>query len=189
MRLKLFGIVGALLVLTACESAPWDASSNSGMGAVSGAPIGSGGPGGVGVGGVGGVGTGGLSSARPGAGGVMPGSQQDLANSVGDRVFFGYDQVDLSAEGRATLERQAQWLKQYANVTVTIEGHADERGTREYNLALGDRRANSVRNYLVTQGIQPGRIGTLSFGKERPAIGASGEQAWAQNRRAVTLVN
>ncbi|WP_203097431.1 peptidoglycan-associated lipoprotein Pal [Skermanella rosea] len=190
MRLKLIGIMGALLVLTACESAPWDASSSSGMGAVNGAPIGgvgAGGPGGVGVGGIGGAG--GLSGARPGAGGVMPGSQQDLANSVGDRVFFGYDQVDLSAEARATLERQAQWLKQYANVTVTIEGHADERGTREYNLALGDRRANSVRNYLVTQGISPNRIATLSFGKERPAIGASGEQAWAQNRRAVTMVN
>jgi peptidoglycan-associated lipoprotein len=118
-----------------------------------------------------------------------PGSQQDLATNVGDRVFFGYDQVDLTAEARGTLDRQAQWLKQYGNVSVTIEGHSDERGTREYNLALGDRRASATKNYLVARGISPNRIATLSYGKERPAIGASGEQAWSQNRRAVTQVN
>ncbi|EWY39588.1 OmpA/MotB [Skermanella stibiiresistens SB22] len=195
MRLKLIGIVGALLVLTACETAPMDASSNSGMGAARGGVgngYGAGGPGGVGVGGAGGVGSGGaagLSGSRNGAGGVIPGSQQDLANNVGDRVFFGYDQTDLSTEARTTLERQAAWLKQFGNVTVTVEGHSDERGTREYNLALGDRRANSVKNYLVTQGVAPNRIATLSYGKERPAIGASGDQAWAQNRRGVTVVN
>jgi peptidoglycan-associated lipoprotein len=197
MRLKLFGILGALLVLTACESTPWDAASSSGMGAVTGAQgygNGAGGPAGVGTGALGAGGAGGMG----GAGGAMngrtnvpggPGSQQDLAANVGDRVFFGYDQVDLTSEARATLDRQAQWLKQYGNVSVTIEGHSDERGTREYNLALGDRRASAAKNYLVARGISPNRIATLSYGKERPAIGASGEQAWAQNRRAVTMVN
>jgi peptidoglycan-associated lipoprotein len=197
MRLKLFGILGALLVLAACESTPWDAASSSGMGAVTGAQgygNGAGGPGGVGTGALGAGGAGGMG----GAGGAMngrtnvpggPGSQQDLAANVGDRVFFGYDQVDLTSEARATLDRQAQWLKQYGNVSVTIEGHSDERGTREYNLALGDRRASAAKNYLVARGISPNRIATLSYGKERPAIGASGEQAWAQNRRAVTMVN
>lgn len=194
MRLKLFGILGALLVLTACESTPWDAASSSGMGAVSGAQgygNGAGGPGGVGSGALGAGGAGGVGGAMNGRTNVPggPGSQQDLAANVGDRVFFGYDQVDLTAEARATLDRQAQWLKQYGNVSVTIEGHSDERGTREYNLALGDRRASAAKNYLVARGISPNRVATLSYGKERPAIGASGEQAWAQNRRAVTQVN
>jgi peptidoglycan-associated lipoprotein len=197
MRLKVIGIFAAMLALTACESMPWDSSSSSGMGtATGGQAMGAAGPGGVGIGGPGGVGVGALGAGGAGsnarAGGKLgagPGSQQDLATNVGDRVFFGYDQVDLSAEARATLDRQAQWLKQYANVSATIEGHADERGTREYNLALGDRRATAVKNYLVAQGISPGRLGTLSYGKERPAVGASGDQAWAQNRRAVTLVN
>jgi peptidoglycan-associated lipoprotein len=199
MRLKLFGILGALLVLTACESTPWDAASSSGMGAVTGAQgygNGAGGPGGVGVGalgaggagGAGGVGGAGAMNGRTNVPGG-PGSQQDLATNVGDRVFFGYDQVDLTAEARATLDRQAQWLKQYGNVSVTIEGHSDERGTREYNLALGDRRATATKNYLVARGISPNRVATLSYGKERPAIGAAGEQAWAQNRRAMTMVN
>ncbi|GEO40951.1 peptidoglycan-associated lipoprotein [Skermanella aerolata] len=194
MRLKLFGILGALLVLTACESTPWDAASSSGMGAVSGAQgygNGAGGPGGVGSGALGAGGAGGVGGAMNGRTNVPggPGSQQDLAANVGDRVFFGYDQVDLTAEARATLDRQAQWLKQYGNVSVTIEGHSDERGTREYNLALGDRRASAAKNYLVARGISPNRVATLSYGKERPAIGASGEQAWSQNRRAVTMVN
>ena len=123
------------------------------------------------------------------AGVATPGSPQDFQVNVGDRVFFGYDQVDLTSEARATLDRQAQWLKQYGNVSVTIEGHSDERGTREYNLALGDRRASAAKNYLVARGISPNRVATLSYGKERPAIGASGEQAWSQNRRAVTMVN
>ena len=194
MRLKLFGILGALLVLTACESTPWDAASSSGMGAVTGAQgygNGMGGPGGVGSSALGAGGAGGAGGAMNGRTNVPggPGSQQDLAANVGDRVFFGYDQVDLTAEARATLDRQAQWLKQYGNVSVTIEGHSDERGTREYNLALGDRRASAAKNYLVARGISPNRVATLSYGKERPAIGASGEQAWSQNRRAVTMVN
>lgn len=123
------------------------------------------------------------------SGTVIPGSQEDLTVNVGDRIFFGYDRVDLTPEGRQTLDLQAEWLKRYPNVTVTIEGHADERGTREYNLALGDRRANTVRGYLVSQGIDTARIQTISYGKERPAVFGADDQSWAQNRRAVTKVN
>ncbi|HYG87311.1 MAG TPA: peptidoglycan-associated lipoprotein Pal [Azospirillum sp.] len=120
---------------------------------------------------------------------VRPGSQEDLVVNVGDRVFFGFDRYDLTPEARATLDRQAAWLKQYPNVTVTIEGHADERGTREYNLALGERRANAAKSYLVAQGTNPSRVKTISFGKERPAVLGSNEAAWAQNRRGVTVVD
>lgn len=120
--------------------------------------------------------------------GPVPGTQQDLVVNVGDRVFFGYDQHDLTMEGRNTLERQAAWMRQYPNIRVTIEGHADERGTREYNLALGERRAQAARNYLIALGISPSRITTISYGKERPAVVGSNEAAWAQNRRAVTVV-
>lgn len=121
--------------------------------------------------------------------GVIPGTQQDLVVNVGDRVFFGYDQSDLSAEARATLDRQVAWLKQYPNVRITVEGHADERGTREYNLALGERRANSAKSYLMSQGIDSSRIETISYGKERPAVPEASPSGWAQNRRAVTVVN
>lgn len=120
---------------------------------------------------------------------IRPGSQEDLAQNVGDRIFFGTDRSDLSTEARATLGRQAGWLKTYPNVTVTIEGHADERGTREYNLALGERRATAVKNYLLAQGIQNGRVKTISYGKERPAVLGSDESSWAQNRRGVTTVD
>jgi peptidoglycan-associated lipoprotein len=120
---------------------------------------------------------------------IMPGSQEDLTVNVGDRVFFGYDRVEVAAEAKQTLDLQAEWLKRYPNVSVTIEGHADERGTREYNLALGDRRANNVRNYLIGQGVDASRIQTISYGKERPAVFGSDDQSWAQNRRAVTKVN
>lgn len=121
-------------------------------------------------------------------GAPTPGSQEDLVVNVGDRVLFGYDSYDVSPEGRTTLENQAAWLAQYANLSVTIEGHADERGTREYNLALGERRANAVKNYLVSLGVDPSRINTVSFGKERPAVEGSDESAWSQNRRGVTTV-
>jgi peptidoglycan-associated lipoprotein len=124
-----------------------------------------------------------------GAGVIRPGSQEDLAANVGDRVFFGFDRYDLSPEARGTLDRQSQWLKQYGNVAVTIEGHADERGTREYNLALAERRANAVKNYLAAKGVNPSRVATISYGKERPAVVGSGESSWAQNRRGVTMVN
>jgi peptidoglycan-associated lipoprotein len=121
--------------------------------------------------------------------GVVPGTQQDLVVNVGDRVFFAYDQFDLSPEARATLERQAAWLKQYPNVNITVEGHADERGTREYNLALGEKRANSTKSYLMSLGVDSTRINTISYGKERPAVPEATAAAWSQNRRAVTVVN
>ncbi|MBV5335835.1 peptidoglycan-associated lipoprotein Pal [bacterium] len=120
---------------------------------------------------------------------VRPGSQEDLAQNVGDRVFFGFNRSDLTTEGRATLNKQSQWLKTYPAVTVTVEGHADERGTREYNLAIGERRANAVKNYLLAQGVQAGRLKTISYGKERPAVLGSDESSWAQNRRGVTMVD
>ncbi len=120
---------------------------------------------------------------------IRPGSQEDLAVNVGDRVFFGFDRFDLSPEARATLDRQGKWLQTYGSVTVTIEGHADERGTREYNLALGERRANSVKNYLAAKGISPARVKVVSYGKEKPAVVGSTEAAWSQNRRGVTVVD
>lgn len=120
---------------------------------------------------------------------TQPGTQADLVANVGDRVFFGYDRYDLSPEARSVLEAQAQWLAQYPTLSITVEGHADERGTREYNLALGERRANSTKNYLVALGVSPSRINTISYGKERPAVPGSNDSAWSQNRRGVTKVN
>lgn len=119
---------------------------------------------------------------------IEPGSQEDFVVNVGDRVFFAFDRSDLSAEARATLERQAQWLQQYPNRSVVVEGHADERGTREYNLGLGERRANAAAQYLIALGVSSNRITTVSYGKERPAVLGSNESAWAQNRRGVTVV-
>lgn len=121
--------------------------------------------------------------------GPAPGSQQDLVVNVGDRVFFGYDRYDLTPEAQSTLQLQAEWMKRYPAVNITIEGHCDERGTREYNLALGDRRANAVKSYLVALGIEPMRVTTISYGKERPAVLGSNPAAWSQNRRGVSLVD
>ena len=120
--------------------------------------------------------------------GAAPGTQQDLVVNVGDRVFFGYDKYDLTSEARATIEKQAMWLKKYPHLNISVEGHCDERGTREYNLALGEKRAMTERNYLVALGIEAGRIQTISYGKERPAVTGSDETSWAQNRRAVVVV-
>lgn len=119
---------------------------------------------------------------------ARPGTQEDLVVNVGDRVLFGFDQSDLTSDARDVLDNQALWLKRYPHIHVTIEGHTDERGTREYNLALGDRRATTVKNYLVALGVDKNRITTISYGKERPAVPESNPQAWAQNRRAVTVV-
>jgi peptidoglycan-associated lipoprotein len=121
----------------------------------------------------------------------VPGSRGDFLQSVGqagDRIFFDTDQYNVDDQDRATLDTQAAWLQRYRNVRVTIEGHADERGTREYNLALGDRRANAAKNYLAARGIDPSRMTTISWGKERPEALGSDESAWAQNRRAVTVL-
>ncbi len=123
------------------------------------------------------------------SGTATPGSLQDMIQQAGsDRVLFAYDSFELDDTARQTLTRQAAWLQKYPNVRITIEGHADERGTREYNLALGDRRANSTKNFLASQGVSAGRISTISYGKERPEIQGSDEQSFAQNRRAVTAL-
>jgi peptidoglycan-associated lipoprotein len=162
MVLRFIAVAGALLMLAACSSTPDPGAS---------------GPGGPG-------GPGGISSSRGG-----PGSQQDLAATAGDRVFFAYDRSDISSEAQQILQRQSQWLKRYPNVSVTIEGHTDERGTREYNLALGERRAQAVKNVLVALGVPAARVSTISYGKERPEIPHSDDQSYAQNRRGVTTVN
>jgi len=161
---KVSSALGALLLLAACSSTPETPPP--------------GGPGGPAGGPGGGIGR-----------NVIPGSQQDLEASAGDRVFFAFDRSDITPEAQETLARQADWLRRYPNVTVTIEGHCDERGTREYNLALGERRAQAVKNVLVAMGIPASRISTISYGKERPAVVGSSEEAYAQNRRAVTTVN
>ncbi len=123
------------------------------------------------------------------SGAVVPGSRADFQASVpSERILFDFDSFTIDDEDRRTLDAQAAWLARYPNVRVTIEGHADERGTREYNLALGDRRANAARDYLQSRGVAPNRMQTLSWGKERPAVPESNEAAWAQNRRAVTVV-
>jgi peptidoglycan-associated lipoprotein len=144
---------------------------------------------GSGAGGAGGAaGSSGIaSSALPGE--PVPGTQEDLEVSVGDRVFFAYDSAVLSPVATQTLDRQAAWLKQYPDIVLTVEGHTDERGTREYNLALGDRRANAVKNYLVALDIDAVRILTISYGEERPAEPGNDETAWAKNRRAVSVVS
>ncbi|MCF4165248.1 peptidoglycan-associated lipoprotein Pal [Zavarzinia compransoris] len=120
---------------------------------------------------------------------IVPGSQEDLAVTAGDSVFFDYDQYNLRPEGQATLQSQAAWLAKYPSVTLTIEGHCDERGTREYNLALGERRANSARAYLISLGVDPSRLQVISYGKDRPFAVGSDETSWAQNRRGFSRVN
>ena len=168
MRYKILGLIAAVALVSACETAP------------------SGGASAGGAGGAGETKTAAKTAAKTMA--VMPGSQEDLVVNVGDRVFFNYDKFNISTEAGKTLELQAAWLKRNASVTVTIQGHADERGTREYNLALGERRANAVKDFLVTLGVNPQRIDTISYGKERPVAIGSTNAAWAQNRRGVTKV-
>ena len=165
MRIKILSIFAVLALLTACETAPDGSGSSSGAGGGSSA------------------------TSSSGAGGPRAGTQEDLVVNVGDRVFFGFNKFKLSAAARGTLEKQSAWLKKYGSVTIVIEGHADERGTREYNLALGARRANSAKDYLVTLGISPSRIKTISYGEERPVALGSSEKSWSQNRRSVTVVS
>ena len=125
----------------------------------------------------------------PGAGSASPGSAQDFVVNVGDRVFFDSDSTELNATGQATLDKQARWLGQYGRYSFTIEGHADERGTREYNFALGARRAESAKTYLVARGVNASRMKTISYGKERPVAVCNDISCWSQNRRAVTVLN
>ena len=120
---------------------------------------------------------------------ATPGSQQDFVVNVGDRVFFETDSSDLTDQARATLDKQAQWLNTYARYAFTIEGHADERGTREYNIALGARRAQAAREYLASRGVSAQRMHTISYGKERPVAVCNDISCWSQNRRAVTVLN
>jgi peptidoglycan-associated lipoprotein len=162
MHTRIISLLGALLLLAACSSPPPETPP----------PAPPGPPGG------------GIGSRS-----TVPGSQQDLEASAGDRVFFAFDRSDITPESQQILARQADWLRRYPNVTVTIEGHCDERGTREYNLALGERRAQAVKNVLVASGIAASRISTISYGKERPIVVGSNEEAWAQNRVAITTVN
>jgi peptidoglycan-associated lipoprotein len=162
MQMKLLGALAATALLAACASEDTSGAA-TGAGAA--------------------AGTSGMSS-----GAVRPGSQEDLVANVGDRVFFDTDSSSVRGDQRATLERQAGWLGQYPQVQVVVEGHADERGTREYNLALGQRRGNSARDGLVALGVSSARVSVISYGKDRPAALGSTPDAWAQNRRAVTVV-
>jgi len=120
---------------------------------------------------------------------ASPGSQQDFVVNVGDRVFFDSDSTELTSQSRATLDKQAQWLQLYNRYSFTVEGHADERGTREYNIALGARRAQAVRDYLISRGVEGSRMRTISYGKERPVAVCNDISCWSQNRRAVTVLN
>ena len=162
MNLRSFTLLAAMLLVSACAS---NTPTNTG-----------------------GQGTGGGNQPPVGQT-ATPGSREDFVQNVGDKVYFDYDRSDIKPEGRQTLQRQADWLKKYANVTITVEGHCDERGTREYNLALGERRATAVKKMLAALGVPANRISTISYGKERPAVVGSNEAAWAQNRRGVSVIN
>ncbi|WP_102957591.1 peptidoglycan-associated lipoprotein Pal [Mangrovicella endophytica] len=136
----------------------------------------------LGLGGAGGAG-------GYGRGNAAPGTAQDFTVNVGDRIFFDTDSSSIRADAQQTLTRQAQWLNQYPNYSITVEGHADERGTREYNIALGARRAAATRDYLAQQGVPSNRMRTISYGKERPVAVCDDISCWSQNRRAVTVLN
>ena len=170
-------LTGALLVffLAACSTTPKDTADSSGTGSTSASTD------------VSSEGT--VTESGPETTSIEPGSQEDLIVNVGDRVFFGYDSSELDSDAQELLQDQVAWLKQYSDVSVIIEGHCDERGTREYNLALGEKRAQSVKNYLISLGISSERVATISYGKERPAVVGSNDGAWSQNRRSVTIVN
>ena len=128
------------------------------------------------------------TNLEAGMGGAAPGTEQEFTTVVGDRVYFLEDQSTLTGEALETLRRQATWLKKYPEVTVQLEGHADERGTREYNIALSARRATAAREFLISQGISGKRIASIAYGKERPVAMCDAEQCWSQNRRAVTVI-
>ena len=171
MHVRILAMIAAAVLLAACSSTPEGVAELKGAGGAQPAPP---------------------APTPPPQQQAMRQAPLDAAGElaqIGDRVLYDTDKSDLSPAARATVDKQAAWMKKYANVSVTIEGHCDERGTREYNLALGERRAIAVKNYLVALGVQPSRIKTISYGKERPAVVGSTDQAWAQNRRGVTVVN
>lgn len=168
MRVKFLALLAAGLLLAACSSTSDESASTTGSGST--------------------VSTGATSTTSQSLPGPTEGTQEHLLVNVGDRVFFGYDRSDLTTQAQATIEALATWMNTYPSVTLSVEGHCDERGTREYNLALGERRANAVRDYLIALGVDPNRLTTISYGKERPAVLGSNEEAWAQNRRSVFVV-
>ena len=129
-----------------------------------------------------------LEAGSGGVGQARPGSEQDFATNVGDRIYFIVDTSTLTPEAQETLRRQSAWLKQYPNVTVQVEGHADERGTREYNISLSARRATATREFLIAQGVQGNRVSSIAYGKERPVALCDAEQCYSQNRRSVTVI-
>ncbi len=178
MRMKILSVFAAALLVSACATEPQDSGSakseGSSVQASSSAQSGA-------------APKAAAKSKKAAPAGAPPGSRVDFFVNVGDRIFFDLDKSEISEKAAATLKKQAAWLQKYQDRTIVVEGHCDERGTREYNLALGERRANAVREYLISLGVAPGRIETISYGKERPAVVGSNESAWAQNRRGVTL--
>lgn len=158
MKLKVLSCVGLALALTACSGKPSNTGSVSGNGAVAQET------------------------------GVTPGSEADLVANVGDRVYFALNRNTLSNDAQATLDKQAEWLSRYPQVTIEVAGNCDDRGTEEYNIALGQRRANAARDFLVAKGVAASRITTISYGKDRPTAQGDTEEAWAQNRNAITAV-
>ena len=162
MKLRFLSIFAAAALLAACESAPQQAATNTGAGQVT-------------------------PPKAATVSGPAAGSKEEFL-TIGDRVFFDTDKSAVRSDGKATLDKQIAWLKKYPNYGITVEGHCDERGTREYNLALGERRANAVKQYMVANGLPAARVKTISYGKERPVALGSNEAAWAQNRRGVTVL-
>ncbi len=172
MRLQFLTLVAAAFFLAACGTSAEDSGAGTGAGtATTTQPATTTAP---------------AVAAIPGP---QPGSQEHLVVNVGDRVFFDFDKSDLKPAGRSTVEALATWMNNFPAARITVEGHCDERGTREYNLALGERRANAVYDYLLALGVQANRLRTISYGKERPAVLGSNEEAWAQNRRGTFVVN
>jgi len=170
MRLSNFSLLMLAGLLAACSDSDTGANTGAG-GAAMGAGVGAG------------MGTGGYAAGRG-----VPGSEEDLVQTVGDRVYFTTDQSTLNDDARATLAKQAAWLQRYPSVNIVIAGNCDERGTEEYNLALGQRRAAADSDYLAAHGINPGRLQTISYGKARPTDPGSTQEAWAKNRNAITAV-
>ncbi len=170
MRIKILSVLAAVALLGACETATEESAKTSGSGAST---------------------TPAATTAKPmmKESGIKMGSQQDLVVNVGDRVFFDFDKFNIRPDQRSVLDKQVAWMKSNPSVTVVVEGHCDERGTREYNLALGERRANAMKDYLTASGVNPERVKSISYGKERPVALGSNEEAWSQNRRGVTKVS
>ena len=180
MRLKIIGLCAALLLVGACQAPTDDSASGEGAGGTDGGAN-------VGSADTGDVSTGDVSTGA--VSGPEAGSVDEWVQDVGYMVHFDFDKSNLMSEARAILDRQAEWLMMYTGYSMTVEGHCDERGTREYNLALGERRASSVKNYLVALGVDPSRISTISYGKERPLAMGHDEGTWGQNRRGVSILN